>query len=202
MNYGQLPIPRRHPEVAAELAEPPSTLPPPPPGGDDPPGLPPIKVDQVGYTVSPPLLISWGTILLVLTMVSCSAPRLVLEPPAWRADGILVRYEHNIALNGHMAAQWRAGLPIIYWHPDRIHELTPIMLRFTLSHEYCHLVNRGGSEIRADCCGLDLMYGMGLGNDIVLSEIVEAVASWPSSSDHPPGTYRAMALMACAIAIE
>ncbi len=138
---------------------------------------------------------------LFIVVIGCATPKLTIGPPPYRALGQLVIYEHNIALRGHMAATWRGGMPIIYWHPDRVPELTEVMSRFVLAHEYCHLVYEGGSEIRADCCGLALLHGSGVGDELALAEIVEAVSDWPGSPAHPPGTFRALGLMACSISL-
>lgn len=143
----------------------------------------------------------WLLLLLLVLSAGCEKPTLTLPAPPLRAGGQPVNYEHRYNMAGDMAAQWRAGIPVLYFHPERFELLEPELKYFILGHEYCHLLEPGRGEISADCCGLAWMKGAELDGGQTLVKIVSFVQTWPESEVHPPGSLRAAAIMGCSFAL-
>jgi len=143
-----------------------------------------------------------GLALTTFLLFACSAPAFTLPAPPLRVGDQQVRYEHRYNMGGHMAAEWRAGTPIIYFHPERFEPLPVELKYFIHAHEYCHLKEDVDGEIEADCCALAWMKGAELDGGKTLSTVVQHVYEWPKSEVHPPGSYRALAIMGCSIALS
>lgn len=137
----------------------------------------------------------------------CGCSTLTVEAPRYQVLGIPVTYKPNAGLAGNFGAQWTKDGPVIWYHPERVHNLDPEIVHWKILHELAHLYAPGGlrnggvSEIEADCIALSMLHRRGLYNERLLSKIVlDMVEDEGSMTElHLNGPARAGYLLGCLV---